>query len=60
VAVIEGLPQEIVIAEAARWKPDAIYAGSRGLGTVERMLLGSVSSALVSHAPCAVEIVRHR
>jgi 1-acyl-sn-glycerol-3-phosphate acyltransferase len=58
VAVIEGLPQEILIAEAARWKPDAIYAGSRGLGTVERLLLGSVSTAMVSHAPCAVEIVR--
>jgi nucleotide-binding universal stress UspA family protein len=60
VMVIEGLPQEIVIAEAARWNPDAIYAGSRGLGTVDRLLLGSVSTALVSHAPCAVEIVRRR
>jgi len=60
VAVIEGLPQEVVIAEAVGWHPDTIFAGSRGLGTMERLLLGSVSTALVSHAPCAVEIVRHR
>ena len=38
---------------------DAIFVGARGLTGVERLLLGSVSSALLARAPCSVEIVRH-
>jgi len=58
-ALIEGLPQEEIVKESLRWRPDTIFAGSRGLGTVDRLLLGSVSSALVTNAPGAVEIVHH-
>ncbi|MGD0250951.1 MAG: universal stress protein [Thermoplasmata archaeon] len=32
--------------------------GSRGLSTARRILLGSVSTALVNHAPCPVLVVR--
>ncbi|MFM8395170.1 MAG: universal stress protein [Acidobacteriota bacterium] len=32
--------------------------GARGRGRLERMLLGSVSAAIVQRAPCSVEIVR--
>jgi len=35
-----------------------IVVGSRGLGGLHGMLLGSVGRALISHAPCPVAIVR--
>jgi nucleotide-binding universal stress UspA family protein len=37
---------------------DAIVIGARGLGPLDRLLLGSVSTAVVSHAPCSVEVFR--
>lgn len=50
---------KIAILEAIReWKPDLVLVGSHGKSALERLLLGSVSHALVSHAPCNVEIVK--
>src|SRR5690242_2952827 len=37
---------------------DLLVLGSRGLGFVKKMLLGSVSDYCVSHAECPVLIVR--
>lgn len=39
-------------------KIDMIVMGTRGLGGFKRMLLGSVSSGVVTHAPCSVLVVR--
>jgi len=50
-------PKQLLIAEAAEWKADAIFIGARGHGRLERLLLGSVSSTIVERAPCSVEIV---
>jgi nucleotide-binding universal stress UspA family protein len=58
-AVEEGDPREALVRQAETWNADTIFVGARGLGRVERFLLGSVSSATVAHAPCSVEIVRH-
>ena len=55
---IQGLPRQVIVEEAERWGADLIIMGSRGLGTWNRLLLGSVSSAVVHHAECSVEIVR--
>jgi nucleotide-binding universal stress UspA family protein len=37
---------------------DLVVAGSHGATALERFFLGSVSHALVTHAPCSVEIVK--
>lgn len=55
---IQGSPREAIVEEAERWGADLIVMGSRGLGAWSRLLLGSVSSAVVHHAKCSVEIVR--
>lgn len=47
-----------IIDTAADWQADLIMVGSHGVGSVQRILLGSVSEFVVRHAPCAVEIVR--
>lgn len=56
--VLEGPPSQMIVDEAAQWGADLIVMGSRGLGAWNRLLLGSVSSSVVHHAPCSVEIVR--
>lgn len=53
-----GSPAQIIIAEAEKWHADLIVVGSHGRGFWERMFLGSVSQAVVQHAPCSVLVVR--
>jgi len=55
---LESNPQSAIIEEANRWRADAIFLGARGLGSMDRLFLGSVSSAVVAHARCTVEVVR--
>jgi nucleotide-binding universal stress UspA family protein len=59
-AVLVGSPREMIVEEADRWGADLIVMGSRGLGAWSRLLIGSVSSAVLHHAKCSVEIVRKR
>jgi nucleotide-binding universal stress UspA family protein len=56
--VLDGVPWKELLAEATRWHANTIFVGARGLGAMDRLLLGSVSSAVVTHAHCSVEIVR--
>lgn len=56
--VLQGSPQSAILEEAERWKPDLIVVGSHGYGTWHRLVLGSVSQAVVLHAKCSVEVVR--
>lgn len=56
--IIQGPTRQVIVEEAERWGADLIVMGSRGLGAWNRLLLGSVSSAVVHHAKCSVEIVR--
>jgi len=53
-----GIPKDILLEEAERLRMDCIFLGARGLRGLERTLLGSVSTAVASRAPCSVEIVR--
>lgn len=55
----KGEPQRVLIEEARKWDADSIFVGSREFsGTFERFRLGSVSTPLVTKAPCTVEVVR--
>jgi nucleotide-binding universal stress UspA family protein len=55
----EGQPDKVLLEIAGEWGADAIFVGARGHRFMERILLGSVSSALATHAHCSVEVVRH-
>lgn len=59
-AVREGDPRSAIVDEAGEWGADLIVVGSHGRTGVKRWLLGSVAGAIVSHAPCSVEVVRRR
>lgn len=58
--VLTGSPKSTIVEEAGAWGADLIVVGSHGYRAWERMLLGSVSQAVASHAECSVEIVRCR
>lgn len=55
---IVGHAEETIIGVAKEWGADLIVLGSHGYKGFRRFLLGSVSQAVASHAPCSVEIVR--
>jgi nucleotide-binding universal stress UspA family protein len=57
---LNGPPREVILDEADRWNADLIVMGSHGYGPWKRLLLGSVSQAVVSHANCSVEVVHRR
>jgi nucleotide-binding universal stress UspA family protein len=56
--VREGDPKRMIVEEAQQWGADCIFVGAQGHGRVEKLLLGSVSSAVAARAHCSVEIVR--
>jgi nucleotide-binding universal stress UspA family protein len=56
--LIEGDPAEVVIEVAQTRESNVIVMGSRGLGKLAGLVLGSTSQKVVSHAPCPVLIVR--
>ena len=57
--VLEGDPKKVLVAEAESWEADAIFVGSTGItNRLERLFLGSVSTAVVNRAPCSVEVSR--
>ncbi|MBX3075566.1 universal stress protein [Candidatus Obscuribacterales bacterium] len=55
--VIEGFPNEDLVAYARENAIDMIVMGSHGRTEIGRLFLGSVSMAVISHAPCSVAIV---
>lgn len=58
--VIVGHPEETIIETAKRWNADLVALGSHGYRGFQRFLLGSVSQAVASHAPCSVQVVRKK
>ncbi len=54
-----GRPAATIVRLAAEQATDLILVGSRGLGPWSALLLGSVSTEVVDHAPCPVLVARH-
>jgi nucleotide-binding universal stress UspA family protein len=57
---LKGDPKIAILDEAEHWGADLIVVGTHGYNALERLWLGSVSSAVASHAKCSVEIARRR
>jgi len=53
-----GDPAEEIITVASRQHADLIVMGARGLGTLDRVILGSVSMQVMQYADCPVLVVR--
>lgn len=51
-------PEEAIISKAEEVKAAMIVMGTRGLGTIRRTLMGSVSDYVVHHAGIPVIVVR--
>lgn len=56
--LIEGPAAEAIINVATTHRSDVIVIGTRGMGTLSGLILGSTAQKVVSHAPCPVLIVR--
>ncbi len=53
-----GPPAEQIVNLGEELGAGVVVVGSRGLGTLRRALLGSVSESIVRHAHCPVFVVR--
>lgn len=53
-----GVPTEFIVDFCQANHYDLIIMGSRGRGAIKQLLLGSVSSYVLYHAPCPVLVVR--
>jgi nucleotide-binding universal stress UspA family protein len=58
--VLRGRPATEIVDRARGMHADLMVVGSRGHGTIESMLLGSVSAEVVDHAPAPVLVARGR
>jgi nucleotide-binding universal stress UspA family protein len=54
-----GDPDKEILRAAEALDIGMIVMGSRGLGAISRMLIGSVSDSVVRHAHCPVLVMRH-
>ena len=58
IVIRKGEPKSALLDEAEAWDANCIFVGSKGIRGVERLLLGSVASAVSARATCTVEVVR--
>jgi nucleotide-binding universal stress UspA family protein len=58
ILIRRGNPADQILEEADTWGADCIFVGAKGTRGIDRLLLGSVSSAVSSRARCSVEVVR--
>ncbi len=54
----EGVVVDEILSHLEHHPTDLLVLGSRGRSAARRILLGSVSTAMVTHAPCPVLVVR--
>jgi len=57
--ILEGDSEvQTIVNYANKNRVDLIVIGSRGISKFKRLLIGSVASAITSHAPCPVMLIR--
>jgi nucleotide-binding universal stress UspA family protein len=54
-----SMEDENIVGLAEELGADLMVLGSRELGGMKRLLMGSVSESVVRHAHCPVLVVRH-
>ncbi len=57
--ILYGSPESRIIEKAKEFQADLVIVGSHGYNRWETFLLGSVSDAVLHHAPCSVLVVRN-
>ena len=56
--VLVGDPRDVLVQVALSERADVLVVGSRGRTGITKLMLGSVSSHVVTHAPCTVLVVK--
>lgn len=56
--IVKGVAWEKIVEECKKGGHDIVVLGSRGLGGIKGLFLGSVSKKVVEEAPCPVLIVK--
>lgn len=56
--LLQGRPADVIVELGRAIGADLIIVGSRGLGPIRRLVLGSVSDGIAHNAPCPVLVVR--
>jgi nucleotide-binding universal stress UspA family protein len=56
--LLQGNPASVILDYSKQEKFDLLIMGSRGMGKFKELILGSVSSKIVHHSPCAVLLIR--
>jgi nucleotide-binding universal stress UspA family protein len=56
--VLDGDPRQAIVDTAKDEGIDLILVGSHGRSGVSKLLMGSVASHVVTHAPCSVLVVK--
>lgn len=56
--VLQGNPVDAILDYLDREPAELVLVGARGLSRTQRLLMGSVSSALVQHAKCSVMVAK--
>lgn len=55
--VIDGFPKDTIIDIIKQWRPDFVAVGSHARKGVHKLLLGSVSTAVLNNTPCSIAII---
>ena len=56
--LLQGNPAPAILDYSKKENFDLVIMGSRGMGKFKELIIGSVSSKIVHHSPCAIMIIR--
>ena len=56
--LLEGPAADAIVSAAEARNADLVVMGTRGMGSLKGLLVGSVSTKVTHHAPCPVLVVR--